>query len=1468
MPLLRKKPFERIKPPKDLRPDEDVFHCQLTGEVFRDYEKFYERTILCNSLVWSCSLTGKPNLTFGEAQQSEQAALQSIKGFGKELHKPVLLLAKMTHRSSFIDMTEDIFAFVKDRYFVGENLEVNTGSDSVPCTILKVIPPDRTSPSKSPDKSASKIVGNLPDAALYRYEITAPKVWPRKIVSATELKRPKSLFTREKNKLFLKQNTESGSRTIRVKEAAVAKYDLDTANFSDYFAGPLPEFPKPKRLSKLIADEDLTPEEREKRVRAEKRKEKRRLAKEGAEEMKRKLSEGRSPLKNGNSPSKSAKPVGRPKGSGKKEGVKKLTAEQMKQKLIEDAKREKEQEKQTKKEERSKAREKAREEKRQLDEFYKEWNKPKDDLMCEDLKEMPEPCAVQCRIPNSLFGEFMAILEFLHGFKEELRVKDFFPQGMSFEVLERALVEQEIAGPLSELLHLLLNAIFTMQEDEEEEVQAAEADAIVDTGNCLNSEEAAKLAVVAANWSQTFQGCPITKLNLDQSTLTEILRLHLLGSGSRAIESYTSWRGYLICDDPGLSFRVNEPQILKALTKKSVIDLSIGEKLKVLTCLMHQVLQFGSIRETINERNEKLKQAKNDLRTVQLAEKKREMEEAIKNRADKQKLKEGDVAPVDQEKLEAEKVKREKENSRKHAEFQAKEQKMLEVVQSLQWGVSAVNLGTDRAHRRYWLFQSLNGLFIENDVENIGSCLEQATPSPKIPLCEDSLKYVRHLYELKQHTHKEEINCGSSDKENERSPHPAGKNKKHKKPEDEEDDVIEPSKTFKCTSEQDSCPVHSTVLPRIKWSYYNRPNELDALVKSLNLRGIREIELRQSLLLNRNRIEQTMARCPANILGRPDDVVLAEVDPPRKSSRVAGGSASKNKEDSNLNFPKGTPMTTIMEATLRDVIIDMEEKIHLGGLGTLKVSEREKWRDSIINGGYDQLCSKLSWGGKNNLMKGSPTSERVSKIKMEERSRPGTPDSVESGSVCQESAANEGETCGDDLKKVHALASAILQIEQAVETKYLQKPLGEDEKEKQKRLKKLQAKKATDEEEEEDEPKEEVPKVDMPSQIERWEISLMASTSFSQLFLHFSSLENSILWSKSALNARCRICRRKGDGENMLLCDGCDKGHHLYCLKPPLPFVPSGEWFCPTCKPKEKPQTPRKYRNMVEEVLDSDEDDAEEEQDLDEMEVESEGEEESQCASCGEQGDMVKCEDCRQEYHPQCANPQLRCVPRGTWKCQDCRDAATKTKSTSRKKRQGAVVFAQKPLNSRRSARDATNKISKAAKRLRSSSWDDSDTSRNGSIAGDEVASGREQRSRRRPRWMATDLPEEECRLNAQLLRAVLEDLMGHSEAWPFLRPVSKQEAPDYHSIIKKPMDLGTMKYKLNQMDYRNNSEFLADAHLIFDNCEMYNQADADEYKAGTTLKKFFERKCNELALKMVEGDLEPPNAKKSRRAI
>ncbi|KAI9310827.1 PLU-1-like protein-domain-containing protein [Dichotomocladium elegans] len=45
----------------------------------------------------------------------------------------------------------------------------------------------------------------------------------------------------------------------------------------------------------------------------------------------------------------------------------------------------------------------------------------------------------------------------------------------------------------------------------------------------------------------------------------------------------------------------------------------------------------------------------------------------------------------------------------------------------------------------------------------------------------------------------------------------------------------------------------------------------------------------------------------------------------------------------------------------------------------------------------------------------------------------------------------------------------------------------------------------------------------------------------------------------------CEVCHC-GDNENeILLCDGCDRGYHLYCLSPPLTAVPKSDWFCVKC---------------------------------------------------------------------------------------------------------------------------------------------------------------------------------------------------------------------------------------------------------------------------------------------------------------
>ncbi|XP_011403168.2 PREDICTED: uncharacterized protein LOC105312320 [Amphimedon queenslandica] len=45
----------------------------------------------------------------------------------------------------------------------------------------------------------------------------------------------------------------------------------------------------------------------------------------------------------------------------------------------------------------------------------------------------------------------------------------------------------------------------------------------------------------------------------------------------------------------------------------------------------------------------------------------------------------------------------------------------------------------------------------------------------------------------------------------------------------------------------------------------------------------------------------------------------------------------------------------------------------------------------------------------------------------------------------------------------------------------------------------------------------------------------------------------------------CEICHRSNNENVLLLCDGCDKGYHMYCLTPPLSSVPEGTWYCQDC---------------------------------------------------------------------------------------------------------------------------------------------------------------------------------------------------------------------------------------------------------------------------------------------------------------
>lgn len=84
-----------------------------------------------------------------------------------------------------------------------------------------------------------------------------------------------------------------------------------------------------------------------------------------------------------------------------------------------------------------------------------------------------------------------------------------------------------------------------------------------------------------------------------------------------------------------------------------------------------------------------------------------------------------------------------------------------------------------------------------------------------------------------------------------------------------------------------------------------------------------------------------------------------------------------------------------------------------------------------------------------------------------------------------------------------------------------------------------------------------------------------------------------------------------------------------------------------------------------------------------------------------------------------------------------------------------------------------------------------------------------------------------------------------------FGRPVDPValELPDYFDIIKQPMDLGTIKKKLEdkQYSYRDVESFVSDVHLVFNNAIEYNPDDSEVYDLAVKLLNEFDKKMNNI---------------------
>ncbi|KAF8566892.1 hypothetical protein P879_03835 [Paragonimus westermani] len=107
-----------------------------------------------------------------------------------------------------------------------------------------------------------------------------------------------------------------------------------------------------------------------------------------------------------------------------------------------------------------------------------------------------------------------------------------------------------------------------------------------------------------------------------------------------------------------------------------------------------------------------------------------------------------------------------------------------------------------------------------------------------------------------------------------------------------------------------------------------------------------------------------------------------------------------------------------------------------------------------------------------------------------------------------------------------------------------------------------------------------------------------------------------------------------------------------------------------------------------------------------------------------------------------------------------------------------------------------------------------------------------------------------------QVLRRVVAHLARHRRFAVFTRPVQVDEAPDYYEVIKRPMDLGSVRDRIDARQYTNAEEFMKDIELIYHNALEYNPANVPRSRdIRSRAAEFWDEACLQL-----EEELHPPD--------
>lgn len=319
-----------------------------------------------------------------------------------------------------------------------------------------------------------------------------------------------------------------------------------------------------------------------------------------------------------------------------------------------------------------------------------------------------------------------------------------------------------------------------------------------------------------------------------------------------------------------------------------------------------------------------------------------------------------DEDSVTEEDKEAQRQKEEEEDANKKAEFGLQERQMMDKILDLQHSCSLVPIGRDRMFRRYWVFQSIPGVFVEDQEEFVDEKgwevapqkVIVSVPKPQKMMSEKTEEHNNGSDKENDSFNTSSANNSINTSQNPEAGNPTGTANPTQLPQNSQDkinngDLItisdeENSKPSSVKEEGEENEVVMQIKNRKKntWMYVTSSEELHQLIDSLNERGFRESALKSALLERKNVIFENIEDCPTNILCQSVSTSLIKEDSRSESpSELTFKSTRSGPKRTSKGLIKNNSAQEVLEINLRELLIDLEERIHVGGLGKLKVIE-------------------------------------------------------------------------------------------------------------------------------------------------------------------------------------------------------------------------------------------------------------------------------------------------------------------------------------------------------------------------------------------------------------------------------------------------------------------------------------------------------------------------------------------------